>query len=150
MRYAHRVLIVSSVAAAFAASVLCAEAQTRSRLNDGPMESGRVEPQSPIGTAFGSANLWAVINADGTIARSDGGNPATTTKLGGLGAYQVGFRRRVDVCAFSAVVGQPATGSTSGVADVAVRAGNNNAVFVETRDFAGALVDRPFHLVVNC
>jgi hypothetical protein len=150
MYSARHLLVVAAATAAFVASVLYAEAQTRSRLNDGPTENARLEPQSPIGTALGSANLWAVINTDGTIARSDGGNAATTTKLGGTGTYQVGFRRRVDVCAFSAVVGQPATGSTSGVADVATRAGNNNAVFVETRDFNGTLVDRPFHLVINC
>jgi hypothetical protein len=144
-------LVASAVAVLVGGLVLPAQGQVKGRavdshLNDGALEA---EPQSPVGTSLGSANLWAVMNSNGTIDRSDGGDAANTVKLG-VGTYQVGFKRRVHVCAFSAVVGQPAASSTSGMIDVATRAGDNNAVFVETRDINGVLADRPFHLTINC
>lgn len=138
--------VALATAAVLAGAVLVAEAQTRSRINDGALER---EPQAPIGTSLGSANLWAVVNADASVARSDGGNVAGTSKLG-TGTYQVAFRRKVHVCAFSLTIGPSGTGSSSGFGDVATRAGNNAAVFVQTRDINGVLADRPFHLVVNC
>lgn len=106
----------------------------------------------PIGTALGSALLWSVINADGTIARSDGGHAPTTGKIPGfLGSYQVGFFRNVTGCTYVATIGNAGAGNPQhGSIVVAARAGLASGVFVETRDSAGNLADRPFHLFVNC
>ena len=67
------------------------------------------------------------------------------------GAYEVIFNRNVSTCAFSAVIGNPGAGlPLAGDIVVATRAGNDNGVFVATRDNAGTLVDRNFHLEVFC
>jgi len=108
--------------------------------------------QAPVGKALGTAFLWAVINADGTIARSDGGRAPTTGKIPGFaGSYQVDFFRNVTGCTYVATIGNAGAGNPlHGSIVVAARAGVATAVFVETRDTAGALADRPFHLFVNC
>lgn len=111
------------------------------------------EPLSPVGTALGSASLWAVIKADGTIARSDGAKATTTGKTDTpVGSYKVGFYRNVRGCAYVATIGGnlntgvPPTGQivTEGRFD------DVNGVFVQTSDSTGALADRPFHLLVTC
>lgn len=92
--------------------------------------------------------LWAVVNgADGTIARSFA---TTSSARFSAGNYEVIFDRDVTGCAYVATVGNPGAGVTSGYADLAARSGNPNGVFVETRDTAGALADRNFHLQVAC
>ena len=54
-------------------------------------------------------------------------------------------------CAYVATIGNAGAGTAlQGTVDVALRAGNNSGVFVETKDLAGAFADRPFHLVVTC
>ena len=88
------------------------------------------------------------MNASGSIARGAG-----TTSAGRLGAgvYEVVFGQNVTNCVFVASVGDSAEGTgTSGAATVTRRAGNANAVRVETRTSANALADRAFHLVVVC
>ncbi len=63
------------------------------------------------------------------------------------GAYQVTFRGPVSRCAYIA------TGAAAGPVQVSVasRAGNDNAVYVETRDAAtGELANEPFSLVTHC
>jgi hypothetical protein len=89
-----------------------------------------------------------VGNASGSLARSAG-----TTSAGRLatGVYEVVFNQNVTNCAFVGSVGGAAeeTG-TSGALTTTRRAGNPNAVRVETRNLAGALADRAFHLLVVC
>jgi hypothetical protein len=62
------------------------------------------------------------------------------------GAYQVTFRGDVSRCAYTAgAAGDPVQ------VTVASRAGNDNAVYVETRDVVtGALSNAPFRLVTHC
>lgn len=105
-------------------------------------------PAGPAGPAGGVTRLWAVMNASGSIARSAGTSSAGRL---GAGAYEVIFGQNVTACAFVGSVGDTgeATG-TAGAASVARRAGNANAVRVETRTLGGALADRPFHVVVVC
>lgn len=50
----------------------------------------------------------------------------------------------------SAAVGSTSDGVVRGMAGVASRAGNGNAVFVITATDAGTSADLPFHLLVNC
>jgi hypothetical protein len=95
----------------------------------------------------GTTVLWAVVDAAGALARSTG----TTGSIHlGPGTYQVNFNRDVSGCAYTATIGPIGAGSSSGDIDVATRAGNNNAVFIETRDNSGVVSDRPFHLMVAC
>jgi hypothetical protein len=102
----------------------------------------------PAGPQGAVTRLWAVTNGSGSIARSAG-----TTSAGRLaaGVYEVVFNQNVTNCAFVGSVGGAAeeTG-TSGALTVSRRAGNANAVRVETRNLAGALADRAFHLLVVC
>jgi hypothetical protein len=107
---------------------------------------GPVGPQGPAGQS--ATTLWAVVNgADGTRARQSG---TTSSARIGAGNYEVIFNRNVTTCAFIATIGNPGAGSTSGDIDVAARSGNVNGVFIETRDNAGTLADRNFHLAVFC
>jgi len=55
-------------------------------------------------------------------------------------------------CVYVASIGNPGAGNPIHRSIVvAQRAGNANGVFVETRALeAGALIDSPFHLFVNC
>jgi hypothetical protein len=118
--------------------------------NDGP---AAVAPMLPIGTQLGSADLWAVISANGVVARSDGANPATTGKLAGFpGAYRVGFFRNVRGCVFVATLGGSTNVGTppNGLVVVEGRFDNVNGVFVQTYAPNGVAADRGFHLFVNC
>jgi hypothetical protein len=94
-----------------------------------------------------------VINANGTVARSDGAKVAQTRKIPGFnGSYEVIFYRNVTGCVYVATIGNAGAGNPAhGSIVVAARAGNPLGVFVETRDTqTGPLVDHPFHLFVNC
>jgi hypothetical protein len=145
-----RLFTTAATAAFLIGSLAIVSAAQRGVSNGG---ADVIEPRSPVGTHLGSALLWAVVNADGSTARSDGGNPAQTRKLPGFtGSYEVIFRRNVTGCVYVATIGNAGAGNPlHGSIVVALRAGNNSGVFVETRDSpAGALSDRPFHLFVNC
>lgn len=110
-----------------------------------PGPRGRTGPAGPPGAV---TRLWAVVNASGSLARGAG-----TTSAGRLGAgvYEVVFGQNVTNCVFVASIGDSAEGTgLSGAAMTSRRAGNANAVRVETRNLAGAAADRAFHLVVVC
>jgi hypothetical protein len=93
-------------------------------------------------------DLWAVVAADGTLARK---NAVTSTAKPGTGQYEVVFDRNVTACAYNVTLGsidttQPPAGETG----ASQQAGNANAVAVVTRDSTGTAADLPFHLTVNC
>jgi hypothetical protein len=136
-------LIASVAAIAMLSNVLVAFAGSNTA---GPSTT------SPVGTALGSATLWAAINANGTIARSDGAEASKTFKIAGFnGSYQINFFRNVTGCVYVATIGNAGAGNPlHGSLVVAQRAGLPSGVFVETRDTSGNLADRPFHLFVNC
>jgi hypothetical protein len=93
---------------------------------------------------------WAVVNADGSLARDRGATSAAS--LGVDGQYEVVFNRSVSACAYVATLGD-ATASTGaeGVVTVAPRDGNANGVFVQTFDvLTGTEANLPFHLAVFC
>jgi hypothetical protein len=93
-------------------------------------------------------DLWAVVGADGTLTRKNGA--AAVTKLG-TGDYEVAFGGDVSACAYNATLGSADTADPpAGEVGVSQRAGNAKAVRVVTRDSAGGVADRPFHLTVNC
>jgi hypothetical protein len=113
-----------------------------------PGPRGRTGPAGPAGPPGAVTRLWAVANASGSIARSAG-----TTSAGRLaaGVYEVIFNQNVSNCVFVGSVGDAGEGTgTSGALTTSRRAGNANGVRVETRNLAGALADRAFHLIVVC
>jgi len=132
------------------ASEIATDGVTATEIADSSIDAGEI-------VDFGLSNqdvgvLFAEVNADGTLAHSSGGG-ATSVRLGtaGSGTYQVDFAHAVDTCAVAATIGSPTTASvTPGEVTVADRAGNAQAVFVDTNDSAGAPADKPFRLVVGC
>lgn len=102
---------------------------------------------------FGLSNedigvLFAELNSDGSVANSSGG--VTALKLGGSGSYEVDFGRDITLCAAVATVGPAGEGSAAGEINVADRAGNAEAVFVDTNNSSGGAADLPFRLIVIC
>ena len=148
---------LSQIAVAFAGvlagAVMVMSATAFASAAGGPNDPSGPAPKSVIGTSRGmpstSRVLYATINADGSVARSLALG-AGTARLA-AGQYQVIFSQDMQGCAYVATIGNAGAGSaTQGTVDVALRAGNNSGVFVETKTLAGAFEDRPFHLVVTC
>jgi hypothetical protein len=108
---------------------------------------GALPGEAADGT-LGMALMAASVNANATLAHGSG--VASTTKLGGNGLYQVTFDRDVSLCTYVATIGPANTSSAEGQIDVALRAGNSSAVFVNTHNAAGSSTDQPFHLLVFC
>lgn len=109
-------------------------------------DPGPPGPPGPPGTS--ATALWAVVDgSNGARVRQSG--TISSARLT-VGQYEVVFNRNVSTCAFSAVIGNPGAGFSQGDIAVAVRAGNNNGVFVGTADNGGTFADRNFHLTVFC
>src|SRR6266568_325204 len=85
--------------------------------------------------------LYAVVNADGSLARA--GCPGTTSTLLATGDYQVSFPRDISACGFVATVGLSSFGGSvpASMITEAGRAGDNSA---------GTLTSLGFHLSVQC
>jgi len=106
-------------------------------------------PTGPAGPAGAVTKLTAVVNASGSLARSQG-----TTSAGhvGTGLYEVIFNQNVTACTYVASIGNPTPGALTpyGMISVVPRNGNANGVGVATLNTAGAAADLPFHLIVVC
>ena len=88
-----------------------------------------------------------VISNVGALVRGRGITSASKT---GEGQYQVIFDADVHNCTYFATLGdESAAGPGTGQIAVTSVAGNANGVRVVTRDSAGALADRSFHLIVS-
>jgi hypothetical protein len=104
-------------------------------------------------TAFVGSDevLWAVVNANATLARGQG---VTSSARGSLpaGQYDVTFDRNVRNCAYVATPGQPGTDVLFDPTVISVSSDpdNVNGVRVETKNLGGGLTDEPFHLGVVC
>jgi hypothetical protein len=86
---------------------------------------------------------WAVINSNGTIARSNGAT--SFTRRLGTGHYQVAFDTSVNNCAYVATTSSGFAGPTG------VREGVfSTDVEVFTVSTSGTNADLPFHLIVTC
>jgi hypothetical protein len=116
-----------------------------------PLVSGGLEVE---GTAAGmpptAQALYAVVNANGTLARGFG--TAAGTENLGLGVYQVQFYEPISTCAFLGTIGLTGSAGESPAGEIAVvgRAADPDGVFVETFNSAGAPEDLSFHLGVLC
>jgi S-layer homology domain len=93
-----------------------------------------------------SQTVWAVVDSNGTLARSF---HATSAIRVGTGSYEVVFDRDVSGCAFNATLGDPDFSVFSGDVSAAKLFNNPNGVRVVALNM-GTAVDRPFHLAVNC
>lgn len=112
-----------------------------------PGAPGPAGPPGPAGTGV----QFAVVGADGTLAR---GSTGVTSQLldATNGRYQVNFGHDVSACAYTATAGDVAAGALAApfVVTVATRAGNVNAVFVQTWQTNGTGTPVSFHLMVAC
>lgn len=106
-------------------------------------------PQGFGGSNLGSAQLFAVLNANGTRLRGKG--DASSTKLG-TGIYEVRFYRNIVGCAWQGTIGfGTMSGSTApSFISVTGRAGTVNGVFVQTWNQSGVATDLPFNVYVDC
>ena len=96
------------------------------------------------------ANKWAVVSSAGALVRGNGAVGATALSNG---TYQVTFNSDMSGCGFAATAGDPGAGAVAGpiTSTVALRAGNNNALFIQTWDqTAGTLSNQPFHVTTFC
>lgn len=148
----------SSLGAQVAAVCHCKRGPRGPRGARGPRGlQGPEGPQGPQGPAGqpgppGAAPLFAVVDPDGTIARS-GGAVSVTHDV--VGEYVVTFNRNVDNCAAVA-----ATGGHKSTAPPAIPVGianagtNGTTVTVLTRVVVPPGVfqpaDKGFHLIVSC
>lgn len=99
--------------------------------------------------AVASGDRFAVMNADGSLARWKG---AFFSQRLATGQYEVLFNRNVAGCAYIATIGSSADAGieTTGEVTTVRRAGTNNGVFLTTTDSAGRFSDRGVHLMVAC
>jgi hypothetical protein len=115
----------------------------------------RVEADEALITALQGKNNFAVVAADGTLARSSSvPGPVTVEHTATTGIYEVNFNKNVSGCAYEATIGDtastaPAQGQISVSGDV--NADSVDDVYVQTFDKTGVtLTDSPFHLTVTC
>jgi hypothetical protein len=96
-----------------------------------------------------ASTMYAVVNANGTLAR--GRRAVSATRLA-TGAYEVIFRKDVRKCAFLATIGLSGSAGSSLPGEITVvgRSGNDRGVFVTTHSSGGAAADLGFHLAVLC
>ena len=94
-----------------------------------------------------TSTMYAVVNANGTLAR--GRKAVSATRLG-TGAYEVVFRKDVRKGAYLATIGLSGSAGASLPGEITVvgRAGNDRGVFVTTHSSGGAAADLGFHLAV--
>ncbi|MEV4479013.1 hypothetical protein [Micromonospora coxensis] len=101
----------------------------------------------PVGMPWSARALYAVVNADGALARGLGA--ASSARLA-TGMYQVVFDQDVSAAAYVGTLGLPGAAGVapSGAITVAGRTGIPNGVFVKTFAGDGSAADRSFHLAV--
>ncbi len=86
---------------------------------------------------------FAAVAADGTLGGKRGASTSATT---GTGTYTVAFANDVSACAIQVT---EATVTAAGAAAAELTT-DKKTVNVSTRDDAGALANKPFHITVNC
>jgi hypothetical protein len=104
---------------------------------------------TPADLSQAARTYWAVVNSNGTVARSSGGVSASDQ---GTGYYEVVFPVDVTQCAYAVSPG--GSGSVGSPPHVGVgslgRSGNSRGLWVETWSEADAPVDASFHVIVDC
>ena len=104
--------------------------------------------QVPSAALADGVTRHAVISNVGATVRGRG--VASSAQIG-TGQYAVIFDRDLRQCTYFATLGdESAAGPGTGQIAVTSAASNVNGVRVVTRDSAGALANRSFHLLVSC
>ena len=93
--------------------------------------------------AVDGATLFAQVGANGALGVNRGVTAATNPSAG---TYTVTFANDISACAIQVT---EATVTSAGAA-AAQLAGDKKTVNVSTRDDAGALANKPFHVTVSC
>jgi hypothetical protein len=106
------------------------------------------EVQADADSSDSATTFYAVVNADGTLAR---GFRAASSQKVAVGNYEVIFNRNVRNSAYVATIGlSGALGAASpGEITVVGRFNNERGVFITTHNSAGAPADNGFHLAVH-
>lgn len=121
-----------------------------------PQEQKGANSGTPVEKTLAPPSLfvtaWAVVNADGTLARQSGDVVSTQSISGFPGAYEVIFDDNVRDCNYTATIGISGSSGQSdpGEIDVAGRVSDINGVFIQTHNSSGVGADRGFHLLVSC
>jgi hypothetical protein len=104
-------------------------------------------PATGAGMPPTAQSFFAVVDANGTLARGFGATSATRL---GVGIYQVVFSHDVRGSAYVGTLGLSVDFGISPSGEIAVvgRAGLPNGIFVQTFNSAGQSADRGFHLAV--
>ena len=117
----------------------------RSELRDGAVTPPKIAGTVPTANGL---EKWGVVNSNGSFERGAG---VTSTSRTGAGQYQVVFSADVSDCGYVATLGRNGTQAPqAGEIGTGSLPGNANGVRVRTRDSAGALSDRSFHIAVTC
>jgi hypothetical protein len=104
--------------------------------------------QVPSAVTADGLGRHAVISNVGATVRGRGVASSSQT---GTGQYAVVFDRDVRNCVYTATLGdESAAGPGNGQISVTSQAANVNGVRVVTRNSAGEVENRSFHLVVSC
>jgi hypothetical protein len=148
-------LLVVGLGSAVATTLITSAMIADHTIKNVDLATGAVNSRVVKNGSLGSLDLapkarpaWAVVNTDGSLARSSGG--VTSASLGVDGQYSVNFGRNVSHCAYVGTIDYSA-GGYEGELSAAPREGNVNAVFVQTYVFnPGIDANLPFHLVVFC
>jgi hypothetical protein len=113
-----------------------------------PRSSSEFSTGQPDRDRGSAITLFAVVNADGSLARDF---RAVFSQRFSRGQYEVVFNRDVSDCAYVATIGDSGDRiPPSGEISVARRSGNDNAVFIATYDSDGNPANREFYLAVHC
>jgi hypothetical protein len=109
-----------------------------------PGAQGARGPTGPAGApgTSGSSGPWAVVNADGSLARGSG---VVTVVHPVAGSYRVQFNRNISACAWLAT-----TRASFGFVETEIYGSTTDTVLVRTRDPGNSDSDRSFHLAVVC
>jgi hypothetical protein len=108
--------------------------------------NGSVAEADLASALAGRLPAWAVVNANGTLARSSGGITSTRT---GLGLYRVDLNRAVGNCAWTGTQVET-TATDLGPVGIELDPVDPERLLVATADDAGAADDRTFSLQVTC
>ena len=115
-----------------------------------PGSAGPAGPAGPQGEKGSpgepATTLFAVVGADGTVVRGNGG--AAVARLG-PGSYEVTFAQPVATCAHVATLALAETAGATGQVGVGPGA-TDGAVRVETETSSGSNADKAFHVAAVC
>lgn len=140
------VLLIAGALAAFGISRATAQNEAP---NSTPSASEAAVTDDSEFQATQRKRLWAVVKADGTLARGVGVRDVNRLVTG---RYEVIFNRNVRQCVYTATIGLPDASGVAAPGEIttASRFRALNGVFIQTTNSSGAQANRSFHLLVNC